>query len=372
EAYRTILDKYPDDHRALNNSGVAYFELRDHERALEYYRRGVEVDSTWAVGFTNVAFTQRVLGRLDEHAATLVAMELRFPGNPRLQDERASERYAARDFDSAAVLWDDLMAKERGSPFWQGTLASNLAWTSATQGRLREADARMVTALEALEQRGVVAGWLTQTIGWAADRLELGGDPRVSETMVADALAKFSLSDLPLPDRPYESLVRYYALAEDVPTARTYYEAMVTEDFPELGRGPERARGRSAAWLALAEGDFDEAVREASAVDRDAGCGPCMSTLLSIAYDRAGQPDSAVAHYENVATNRWAIPAVESGRLPGAYQRLGELYEATGDRDKAIEYYNTFVELWADADAELQPRVADIRERIARLVGEGR
>ncbi len=97
-----------------------------------------------------------------------------------------------------------------------------------------------------------------------------------------------------------------------------------------------------------------------------------MSTLLSIAYDRAGQTDSAMAHYQNVAINRWAIPPVESARLPGAYQRLGELYEATGDRDKAIEYYSAFVDLWDEADPELQPRVADIRARIARLVEEGR
>ena len=371
-AYRTILDKYPDDHRALNNSGVAYFGLRDHERALEYYRRGVEVDSTWAIGFTNVAFEQRVLGRSVEYDSTLAAMELRFPGNPRIQDERANERYAARDFDSAQVLWEDLLAKQRGSPFWEGTLASNLAWTSATQGRLREADARMVTALEAPEQRGVLAGWLTQAIDWAADRLELGGDPRISAAMVSDALASASLSDLPLPDRPYESLARYYALAGDVANARRYYQAMVADGVPELGRRAERSRGRSAAWLALAEGDFDEAVREASTVDRDAACGPCMSALLSIVYDRAGQADSAIAHYQNVATNRWAIPPVESARLPGAYQRLGELYEGAGDNDKAIENYNAFVELWSDADTEMQARVADVRGRIARLLAEGR
>ncbi len=97
-----------------------------------------------------------------------------------------------------------------------------------------------------------------------------------------------------------------------------------------------------------------------------------MSALLSVVYDRADQPDSAMAHYQNVATNRWAIPAVESARLPGAYQRLGELYEAEGNSDKAIENYNAFVELWSDADAELQPRVADVRDRIARLVREGR
>ncbi len=53
-------------------------------------------------------------------------------------------------------------------------------------------------------------------------------------------------------------------------------------------------------------------------------------------------------------------------------KRLGELYEERNDRDKAVEYYNELVELWKDADPELQPQVEDVRGRIARLEGEGR
>jgi hypothetical protein len=37
---------------------------------------------------------------------------------------------------------------------------------------------------------------------------------------------------------------------------------------------------------------------------------------------------------------------------------------------KAVEYYNEFVELWKDADPDLQPVVSEVRERIARLVRE--
>ena len=51
-------------------------------------------------------------------------------------------------------------------------------------------------------------------------------------------------------------------------------------------------------------------------------------------------------------------------------RRLGELYEARGDRQKALEYYDRFVALWSDADAEFQPQVDDIRRRIAALAGE--
>ncbi len=38
-----------------------------------------------------------------------------------------------------------------------------------------------------------------------------------------------------------------------------------------------------------------------------------------------------------------------------------------GNTDKAIENYRAFIELWKNADADLQPRVADARKRLARL-----
>ena len=45
-----------------------------------------------------------------------------------------------------------------------------------------------------------------------------------------------------------------------------------------------------------------------------------------------------------------------------------ELSEARGDRPAAARYYLRFAELWAGADAERQPRVADARRRAAALL----
>jgi hypothetical protein len=47
--------------------------------------------------------------------------------------------------------------------------------------------------------------------------------------------------------------------------------------------------------------------------------------------------------------------------------RLGELYENAGDVRHATEYYGRFVDLWKNADPELQPRVTEARGRIARM-----
>jgi hypothetical protein len=48
-------------------------------------------------------------------------------------------------------------------------------------------------------------------------------------------------------------------------------------------------------------------------------------------------------------------------------QRLPSLYEALGDTTKALAHHDRLVDLWANADPELQPRVQQARERIAAL-----
>ena len=42
-----------------------------------------------------------------------------------------------------------------------------------------------------------------------------------------------------------------------------------------------------------------------------------------------------------------------------------------GNTEKAIENYRAFIELWKNADPELQPRVADAKRRLARLGAAG-
>ena len=43
----------------------------------------------------------------------------------------------------------------------------------------------------------------------------------------------------------------------------------------------------------------------------------------------------------------------------------------SGDTAKALEYYGRMVELWKNADPELQPVVQDVKKRIAALTRPG-
>ena len=63
-----------------------------------------------------------------------------------------------------------------------------------------------------------------------------------------------------------------------------------------------------------------------------------------------------------------AAPATAAAFL----KRLGEIYEAKGDKTKAIESYTRFVDLWKDADPPLQPAVREVKDRLAKLTGEAK
>lgn len=56
--------------------------------------------------------------------------------------------------------------------------------------------------------------------------------------------------------------------------------------------------------------------------------------------------------------------------VPLAYFRLGELYEQQGQAALARDRYASFVDLWQDADPELQPAVTEARRRLRALAGE--
>ena len=100
-------------------------------------------------------------------------------------------------------------------------------------------------------------------------------------------------------------------------------------------------------------------------------CPDCGAWDEGVAYERANQPDSAIAAYQRavgpgtgfrILSNAWG--------LAPSLKRLGELYEERGDKAKALDYYTRFVGLWKDADPVLQPSVREVRGRMAKLAGE--
>jgi tetratricopeptide (TPR) repeat protein len=133
-------------------------------------------------------------------------------------------------------------------------------------------------------------------------------------------------------------------------------------------RGQEATRHSSRGTIALAEGRAADAVTEFRAWHEKSSCSICALPFLGRAYDLSGQANSTVAVYERYIGTPWFWRfGWDAFNLPLIYERLGQLYEEQGDRQKAIYYYGKLIEYWRDADAELQPRVEAAHRAIAAL-----
>jgi tetratricopeptide (TPR) repeat protein len=197
------------------------------------------------------------------------------------------------------------------------------------------------------------------------------GAPEEAIAKVEAALERYPLATIPPTDRQYSSLMALHAVAGQPQRAREFQAEWRREVDEALRRRPGRHRVEGV--IALAEGRADQAIAEYRAYYAEVGCNVCSLYELGRAYDAAGEPDSALAVYER-ATSIPDLSRIFSDViwLAPTYKRLGELHEQVGNRERALDYYNRFVELWEDADPELQPVVRDVRERVARLVAEPR
>jgi len=131
---------------------------------------------------------------------------------------------------------------------------------------------------------------------------------------------------------------------------------------------------RALAEIALEAGRVEDAIEEFR--DSDVGyCVLCPLPGLARAYEAAGESDSVIAVLERYATTPWFYrffgDDYDRGPLLGpTYERLGGLYDARGDPENAVKYYAMFVELWAEADEELQPRVRAAQARLEEILKE--
>jgi tetratricopeptide (TPR) repeat protein len=86
---------------------------------------------------------------------------------------------------------------------------------------------------------------------------------------------------------------------------------------------------------------------------------------LALAYYKSRDFEKAQKEYENIT--QLTVGRLNYGDIYAkSFYMLGKIYEQQGERDKAIEHYEKFLDLWKDADPGIA-EVDDARERLAGL-----
>jgi len=365
-AYRALIDRYPDEGAALNNLALALNNTGRFPEAEELAERAT-VTGNHHPFYANLITAQIGQGRVDDAYQTIERFETAVPGSPfstRFRMWLASHQRDATLADSLATT-----LARRPEPTWQMWGNINLAGLNENHGRLRRSRESVRVLMDLADEQQNGGAYLQRAAWLAGIDVRYLADTTGALALIHDALDRYPLDSLPATSRPYRSLAEFYVVAGDVERAKTLmtqYEAQVPEGY----RKGEGGRFRTAGNIAMAEGRYDDAVEAYRAGVESGTCVTCSPHAIGMAFDRLGLVDSAIATYESaIDTTTLSRSIREVQWLGPTYKRLGELYEDR-DRQTALDYYSKFVDLWRDADPELQPVVEEVRARMAELSGE--
>jgi tetratricopeptide (TPR) repeat protein len=373
ETYRRLFLLDPKNQVATNQLAMLNAAQHASDSALHYYRLQLANEPNppnqikVARGLLNLGDTAGARAMFDSVRAadsTYAAVQgAAFP---------AQLAYAAGDLAGSQAVVEVLQQ----SPVAINRLFGLVAGGSlaATTGRLTTAERLMREAVALQATRGVPL----------VDGREIVNDVYFRGRS-AEALAKLDrlvASDawraLPTVSRPYGFAINFYAQGGAPAKARRMLAEAVRE-IPEFATTPggQRAIAEFEARILLAEKNPTEALVRARASQQSsdgtpAECRACIAILMATVFDSLGQADSTAAWLERyLAVPRAERLEIDSRALATTNKRLGELYDAKGDRTRAIQYYQALVDQWAKADPELQPTVASVRKRIEELKQQG-
>ena len=367
--YEAAVEISPENFAALNNLGVLYMGMRNFEKAEAVYRRAVAADTMRNTSRSGVIGVLLSTGRLKEADEAAARAERVLPRSAaQFANHRVIIAWLAGQPDSAARMAARLPALAGRSPLNRSAAAGTQVNVATARGQLRAADQFRTEQLAALAESNSRAAVLGTVLGDVFRDLWFRNDRASASRRLSAALAATPLASLDPVNRPHVGLVRAQAFAGNIDAAKA-----TLADFERTRRGISLVndpfqRAQMTADIAMAEKRYDAAAK-AYRESTPTNAPWARLSDLARAYELAGNTDSALTVYARYAEgkdlgNRLATDAVY---LAPSLKRLGELYEAKGDRDNAIKQYTRFVELWKNADPELQPQVRDAQERLRKL-----
>lgn len=368
-AYRRMLALDPQNPAATNNLALLMlYQLRPAEAESLVVRdaRAADHPTNTQTQWMGAVVQQ---GHFNEARRNIALMNERFPGDPLILWTSAFSLRAMQQYPEAARLYSDLAIQGR-DPSVQTQASEGLANIAATQGRLTEAERQVRKGIAIAEGQGLPGTSLWLWISLAREAIQSRRDTVEALRIISAALTRIPMDSIPALDRPRADLALLYVLLGQLPQATQQF-ALYEKEVPEGIRRGRWEWYRAQGWIALAEGRPADAVTAFAGGRHAPDCPGCEAWEQALAYDRAGQADSAIATYQR-ATEPGTVwkPVTDRWGLAASYKRLGELYEARKDATHALEYYGKFTELWKDADPVLQPQVREVKARMAKLAGE--
>jgi len=403
EAYQKLLEIYPDDSMGNTNLGILYNSLEEWDKAIDLFEGYIRAnpENIWpylnfecylAKGFyekaksllegyihsykdnymirLELAAIDFIQGRYDQalaegnQAAALNPSSF-YNSMVKGMIYQAKSQWSEADHEYKKLLGLEEKVAHLMGRNWLGVLYLE-------QGRFKESEAEERQGLELAAKYG--------DRGWAADfhlrsahlYLETGRPLQALEESRQALRAAVEMESL----SREKAILLYRGLAElelglTGDAEKTAGELKVLVDSG-ANKKAIRYHVLLLGMIALKKGNHSEAVEDfqrAAALlpfqyswEDDQ---PLFLDALASAYSKKGDLDRARAEYEKIT--RLTFGRMYYGDIYAkSFYELGKIYEQQGDKAKAKENYQKFLDLWKEADPG-RPEVEDAKKRLASL-----
>ncbi|NGP75289.1 hypothetical protein G3570_01480 [Balneolaceae bacterium YR4-1] len=364
--YELLQEIEPD--RSTFQLGEVYMIMGQLEKALQMYRHDLQESPTRIVPHIALIHTARKLGREELADSVMVLMKDRFPGSKSVYINKVANALRFRHLDLADSLATVMVDHSNREIRAWGRF--HKLFLSAMHGKLKhtlaQADSLSVDAYRNVGPAGISC-YLRMSIAaaFAAKSTDRALPAlRAAEPYLWGRENSWGVADL-------EVLASGYALAGMIGEAE---RVLIHIDSLRKANDIHSTYGPNVrAVIALQKGRPKEAINHLRTFrsQRYGKFDPLNMWIWAEAHNRLEMPEKAIEGYRNILYSArlgmWYWSFYRGPLWTLAHEQLGYAYLATGNTIEAARHLSTFVELWEEADSDLQPRVAEARKVLARL-----
>lgn len=367
-AYKTVLERDPDNDIALNNLALAYLEDRKFAEAESLAVRAIEKSGDSSTFYTQAMSAQAAQGAWDRAMNTAESYAQMAGDNALSRIMKGELLYSQREFDKG----DSLLIRTENSnesQFSRAWIDFLIGSADVSRGKVSNGRVHLDRSIQTSRER---ESWNT-VVGDVAFQSQISSlvlqDYGEAKRILDDVLSNESIKELHVDDQPYWYSYLYAELGDTTKATELVNKALAGWATVEEAASVPMTQ----AILLARAGNFDEALTKFDEAQRKSSCHACAWILFrkAVALDNGDRLEEAIQTYLSVIETT-SMERVYSDALYFAPTliRLADAYERTGQTDEAIKYYSWFCDLWKDADATLQPRVAEARKNLERLLLE--
>ena len=408
EAYKELLELYPDDYTGNHNIAVRYSAIGEKQKAIEHYETTRKSNNITLLGYGNLASVYRQVGSYDKAREVLeeaiqkypdksiahanLSLHYRMAGKYELALAEIKKALALEPANTMELTGRQIINRRAVIHFFKENLvkaAEDYQWLQ----KQKEPQAIYLGSM-GIVNLNLLQGKFKGTKNILKPNIVLGKkygvNWPVSECYIRFAYINLKTGDFQEALKDCDNALDYALKAEDLGRQRRALhhkglayvlmnatdEALKTADELKVlirdSHNPTRMHffHHLVGMVELKKKNFASAIESfkqaltlqtADPRDKDAW----YIESLAVAYKASGNIDKAQAEYEKIISS-------SSGRshlgdvYALSFYELGKIYEQKGWKGKAIEHYEKFLELWKDADLGL-PEVEDAKKKLAAL-----